>query len=159
MQRETAVAQSLRFHCRHFSSNHNCYWNRTSRRWVNCRHRFEGTNSHHLHGSMRTTGPMTLPNVRNHPPSDVVTSSRPNCQLHRCENLRVGKMQLPASKCTHISRAVSRYMELRASFIYATLVVTLYTTRFNIQQLYILSTQCVFVYCVDLKIKSYYFPA
>jgi hypothetical protein len=31
--------------------------------------------------------------------------------------------------------------------------------QFNIQQLYILPTQCIYVFCVDLRTNSDYFPA
>ena len=30
--------------------------------------------------------------------------------------------------------------------------------QFNIQQLYVLSTQCIYVFCVDLRTNSHYFP-
>jgi len=30
--------------------------------------------------------------------------------------------------------------------------------RFNIQQFYVLSTQCIYVFCVDLRTNSDYFP-
>jgi hypothetical protein len=30
--------------------------------------------------------------------------------------------------------------------------------RFNIQQFYILPTQCIYVFCVDLRTNSDYFP-
>ena len=30
--------------------------------------------------------------------------------------------------------------------------------QFNIQQFYVLSTQCVYVFCVDLRTNSDYFP-
>ena len=30
--------------------------------------------------------------------------------------------------------------------------------RFNIQQLYVLPTQCIYVFCVDLRTNSEYFP-
>jgi len=34
-----------------------------------------------------------------------------------------------------------------------------YTYRqFNVQQLYILPTQCIYVFCVDLRTNSDYFP-
>jgi hypothetical protein len=32
------------------------------------------------------------------------------------------------------------------------------TARFDIQQFYVLPTQCVYVFCVDLRTNSYYFP-
>jgi len=30
--------------------------------------------------------------------------------------------------------------------------------KFNIQQFYVLPTQCVYVFCVDLRTNSHYFP-
>ena len=30
--------------------------------------------------------------------------------------------------------------------------------KFNIQQLYVLPTQCIYVFCVDLRTNSDYFP-
>jgi len=35
--------------------------------------------------------------------------------------------------------------------IYFSPVVTIHTTRFNIHKLYILPTQCIYVFCVDLR--------
>ena len=35
-------------------------------------------------------------------------------------------------------------------------MITLYTGRFNIQQFYVLPTQCIYVFCVDLRINSDY---
>jgi len=37
-------------------------------------------------------------------------------------------------------------------------VVTLCTARFNIHKFYILPTQCIYVFCVDLRTNSDYFP-
>jgi hypothetical protein len=37
-------------------------------------------------------------------------------------------------------------------------VVTIRTTRFNIQQNYVLPTQCIYVFCVDLRINNDYKP-
>jgi hypothetical protein len=37
-------------------------------------------------------------------------------------------------------------------------VVTVRTARFNVQQFYVLPTQCVYVFCVDLRTNSDYFP-
>ena len=37
-------------------------------------------------------------------------------------------------------------------------MVTLCTTKFNIQQFYVLPTQCIYVFCVDLRTNSDYFP-
>jgi len=37
-------------------------------------------------------------------------------------------------------------------------VVTICTARINIQQFYVLPTQCVYVFCVDLRTNSDYFP-
>jgi hypothetical protein len=36
-------------------------------------------------------------------------------------------------------------------------VVTLRTARFNVHKLYILPTQCIYVFCVDLRTNSDYF--
>ena len=37
-------------------------------------------------------------------------------------------------------------------------VVTICTTRFNIHKFYVLPTQCIYVFCVDLRTNSDYFP-
>jgi hypothetical protein len=37
-------------------------------------------------------------------------------------------------------------------------VVTARTARFNTQQFYVLPTECVYVFCVDLRTNSDYFP-
>jgi len=37
-------------------------------------------------------------------------------------------------------------------------VVTIRTIRFNIEQFYVLPTQCIYVFCVDLRTNSDYFP-
>jgi hypothetical protein len=39
-----------------------------------------------------------------------------------------------------------------------TAAVTLCTARFNIKKSYVLPTQCVYVFCVDLRTNSDYFP-
>jgi hypothetical protein len=36
-------------------------------------------------------------------------------------------------------------------------VVTICTAMFNIQQFYVLPTQCIYVFCVDLRTNSDYF--
>jgi pyruvate/2-oxoacid:ferredoxin oxidoreductase alpha subunit len=36
--------------------------------------------------------------------------------------------------------------------------ITVCTTRFNIQQFHVLSMQCIYVVCVDLRTNSDYFP-
>ena len=48
---------------------------------------------------------------------------------------------------------------LKASdyYMYRT-VVTIRATRFNIQQFYVLPTQSICVFCVDLRTNSDYFP-
>jgi len=37
-------------------------------------------------------------------------------------------------------------------------MVTLCTARFNIQQFNVLPTQCIYVFCVDMRTNSDYFP-
>jgi hypothetical protein len=36
--------------------------------------------------------------------------------------------------------------------------IYIYTARFNIHKFYVLPTQCVYVFCVDLRTNSDYFP-
>jgi len=38
------------------------------------------------------------------------------------------------------------------------IAITLYATRFHIQQFYVLPTQCIYVFCVDLRTDCDYFP-
>jgi hypothetical protein len=40
----------------------------------------------------------------------------------------------------------------------SSLVVTICTTRFNIHKFYVLPTECVYVFCMDLRTNSDYFP-
>jgi hypothetical protein len=37
-------------------------------------------------------------------------------------------------------------------------MVTIYTTVFNIQKFYVQPTQCIYVFCVDPRTNSDYFP-
>ena len=37
-------------------------------------------------------------------------------------------------------------------------MVTIYTTRFKIKKFYVLPTQDIYVFCVDLRTNSDYFP-
>jgi len=37
-------------------------------------------------------------------------------------------------------------------------VVTAQITSFKINQFYVLPTQCIYVFCVDLRTNSHYFP-
>jgi hypothetical protein len=41
---------------------------------------------------------------------------------------------------------------------FQSLAVSLRTARFNIQQFYLLPTQCIYVFCVDLRANRDYFP-
>jgi hypothetical protein len=43
------------------------------------------------------------------------------------------------------------------SAVYST-VVTLCTARFNVHKFYVLPTQCVYVFCMDLRTNNDYFP-
>jgi len=51
-----------------------------------------------------------------------------------------------------------RYVTVRLIIlaINAVKLVTTCTTRFNIQKFYVLTTQCVYVFCMDLRTNSYY---
>ena len=51
----------------------------------------------------------------------------------------------------------------RQIFNYSTLIIyspvaTIRTTGFNFQQFYVLPTHCIYVFCVDLRTNSDYFP-
>jgi hypothetical protein len=51
------------------------------------------------------------------------------------------------------------YCAVRTRYLYTiSPVVTLSTARFNIHKFYVLPTQCVYVFCVDLRRNSDYFP-
>jgi hypothetical protein len=45
-----------------------------------------------------------------------------------------------------------------ACLTHQSLFFTVYTTGFNIHKFYVLPTQCIYVFCVDLRINSDYFP-
>jgi hypothetical protein len=51
----------------------------------------------------------------------------------------------------------SLYVPHSGHYMYRT-VATICTTTFNIQQVYVLPTQCIYVFCVDLRTNSDYFP-
>ena len=51
----------------------------------------------------------------------------------------------------------SVYVPHSVHYTYRT-VVTIRTARCNIQQFYVLPTQCIYVFCVDLRTNSDYFP-
>ena len=42
-------------------------------------------------------------------------------------------------------------------YMYRT-VVTICTAQFNIQQFYVLPTHAIYMFCVDLRTNSHYFP-
>jgi hypothetical protein len=48
-------------------------------------------------------------------------------------------------------------LTLSGHYMYRT-VVTICTTRFNIHKFYVQPTQCIYVFCVDLRTNSDYFP-
>jgi len=49
------------------------------------------------------------------------------------------------------------YIPHSIHYMYRT-VVTIYTARFNTQQSYLPPTQCMYVFCVDLRTNGDYFP-
>jgi hypothetical protein len=49
-------------------------------------------------------------------------------------------------------------VELYLHFTFQILAVTLRTARFNIHKSYVLPTQCIYVFRVDLRTNSDYFP-
>ena len=58
----------------------------------------------------------------------------------------------------------SLYVPHSGHYMYRTVVTicaaqwSLYVRQFNIQQYYVLPTQCIYVFCVDLRTNSDYFP-
>jgi hypothetical protein len=50
------------------------------------------------------------------------------------------------------------YIPLLLSLNFEGLGLTTSTIRFNIQQFYVLPTQCIYVFCVDLRTNSDYLP-
>jgi hypothetical protein len=55
---------------------------------------------------------------------------------------------------------VEAYEQVEIKSLHATLqnlVLTLYTAKFNIRKFYVLPTQCIYVFCVDLRTNSDYF--
>ena len=64
----------------------------------------------------------------------------------------------------YIYRTVVTICTASSHYIYRT-VVTICTAsghymyrEFNIQQFYVLPTRCIYVFCVDLRTNSHYFP-
>jgi len=43
-------------------------------------------------------------------------------------------------------------------YIYISCEVTMCTARFSIQQFYVLPTRCIYVFCMDLRTNTDYFP-
>jgi hypothetical protein len=56
----------------------------------------------------------------------------------------------------HSSRPTYTREYIHKYYIYSS-VVTIHTTRFNIHKFYVLPTQCIYVFCVDLRTNSDYF--
>ena len=51
----------------------------------------------------------------------------------------------------------SLYVPHSGHYMYRT-VVTICTTRLKLKKFYVLPTQCIYVFCVDLRTNSDYFP-
>jgi hypothetical protein len=64
------------------------------------------------------------------------------------------------TECERQCQRAGRCLVLGENFAsaYGVLYSPLHTARFNIQQFYVLPTQCIYVFCVDLKTNSDYFP-
>jgi hypothetical protein len=54
-------------------------------------------------------------------------------------------------------RQRNRRRGLKSGSLFQSLVVTICTTRFNIHIFCVLLTQCIYVFCVDLRTNSDYF--
>jgi hypothetical protein len=64
--------------------------------------------------------------------------------------------------CPSVLVSFKSYRIFKTSHCYISFYIdewfTLCATRFNIQQFYVLPTQCINVFCVDLRTNSDYFP-
>ena len=61
----------------------------------------------------------------------------------------------------HVQLFLHRYRikgQLSLCLTRSCFVVTFCTATFHIQQFYVLPTQCIYMFCVDLKTYSDYFP-
>jgi hypothetical protein len=70
---------------------------------------------------------------------------------------------LPLSIAVRLSRDVSAdagSLYNKAAVIDVTVIGTpwIRTTRFKIREFYVLPTQCIYVFCVDIRTNSDYFP-
>ena len=75
-------------------------------------------------------------------------------------NSTTSQLLLSDNKHNCVDQNITLHFDLH-SFVYQPLyspVVTICTTRFNVQQFYVLPTQCIYVFCVNLRINSDYFP-
>jgi hypothetical protein len=52
----------------------------------------------------------------------------------------------------------SKFMYIGTGMSSLSPVVTVSITSFNAKEFYVLSTQCIYVFCVDLRTNSDYFP-
>jgi hypothetical protein len=61
-----------------------------------------------------------------------------------------------------VHQLVTHVSNIRSTPVYRRIIwsqlVTLCTARFNIHKFYVLPTQCIYVFCVDLRTNSDYFP-
>jgi hypothetical protein len=48
--------------------------------------------------------------------------------------------------------------EYKLELTFTSYMITSFTARFNIHKFYVLPTQCIYVFCVDLRTNSDYFP-
>ena len=69
----------------------------------------------------------------------------------RCKSLNSG---ISIFRCVYVCVCVCVLMTLTLS----SPVVIICTIKCNMQQLYVLPTQCIFVFCMDLKTDSDYLP-
>jgi hypothetical protein len=66
--------------------------------------------------------------------------------------------EVPGMSCAvHFTIFVSSTLLSKYTPTLPSTVVTICTTMFNIQQFYVLPTQCIYVFCVDLRTNSDYF--
>ena len=115
------------------------------------------------------TSPLTTVKVRPCPHFPTLLNGKHNTRLHfkNCSDITGSGQMRPTIWCiSHMVTSTEQHHAYCLIMLYVpeatdhlqSPVVTICTTRFNIQKFSVLPTQCVYVFCVDLRTNSDYFP-
>jgi hypothetical protein len=84
------------------------------------------------------------------------------CSIHRTfmypEHSATCSKEPTATHWRKQCHSVNRLRRHNKIYYFQTPVVTVRTARFTVHKFYVLPTQCVYVFCVDLRRNSDYFP-